>query len=242
MYNTDEQRESIYEGRRDKNLVLLAGELEKDTKSCPSFEGKNGITVYKNTLAVPRTSGTLDHIPVAFPIYNNDDFRKLTEGQYVSVEGFFRGLCDKIDDGNGGLKNKMNIYTLVKQFSTKYNLSLEVLDGYDTNNYVLLDGDICSDVIKRHTTSGTLIADFLLRNIRKDHTSDKIKYNVAPCIAWRELAHYFPTERYTYGEVTGRFQSRDYINGKGEEGRALEISIHHFNERPNPTSLVLKRK
>lgn len=229
-----------YKNRNDKNNLFLVGQLEYDTKYCPSDERKNGIRVYKNVLGLTRFSGVVDHIPVKLPIYEDVDLNELTEGTLISIEGNLCAISRKVLDENDNLKNKMEIFALAKRLYINENMSYELF-GDHVDNRVIVEGDICSDVVKRKTPSGIFLADYQFRNVSRNANGVLFR-NYIPCVSWGKEAWALPTERHSFGTVEGRIQSRDYVNSKGEQHTALELSASHFKSAPNPYTLSLKRK
>lgn len=187
------------------NIISLRGELE----DYPCFSHENhGKQFYRFTLAVPRLSGTVDHLPIIAEdrLLNSLD---LSGGSMLAVTGQIRSHNVRVD----GIRR-----LLIFVFA----LTVNVEDG-DPVNDVMLEGPLCREPTYRRTPLGREICDVMLAVPRSFHRADYL-----PCILWGRTAQEIATcHTREQIRICGRLQSRAYtkLTDTGPEERvAYEIS------------------
>jgi single-stranded DNA-binding protein len=194
----------------ENNKVTLVGEVATDFSFNHEVFGEG---FYLFELAVRRTSGYVDYIPVMVS-ERLLDISKDIRGSFVCVNGQFRSF-NKHEE------------TRSKLVLTVFAREIEVLENkdYEEVNNVFLDGFVCRQPIHRKTPFGREITDLLLAVNRGYGKSDYI-----PCVLWGRNAKYGATfEVGTEVQVVGRLQSRTYTKviseTESEERVAYEISV-----------------
>lgn len=184
------------------NQVTLSGCIASKFAFSHEVFGEKFFTAQ---LAVERSSGTVDLLPVLFSeriINTNENYINMC----IRITGQFRSH-NQPDE----IKNRLVLYVFAQEY--------EWIDEGSTNS-VALEGYICKPPIYRKTPLGREIADVMLAVNRPYGKSDYI-----PCICWGRNARY--VESLVVGDYvrfTGRIQSREYF--KNEEKRtAYEVSV-----------------
>ena len=105
-----------------------------------------------------------------------------------------------------------------------------VVNDYDEENEIEIDGFVCKDPVYRKTPLGREIADVLIAVNRSYGKSDYI-----PCICWGRNAVYasgLPVGAHL--KLMGRIQSRNYTkrypDGTEETRTAYEVSVSKIEE------------
>lgn len=185
------------------NEATIAGEIASGYRYSHEVHGEK---FYMVDVAVERSSGTLDIIPVMV----SERMEWLDCGS-VKVAGEVRTYNDHADG---------EVHTRVFVFAQEMTRS----DEFEINR-VTLDGYICKEPIYRQTPLGREITDLLIAVNRPYGKSDYI-----PCICWGRNARFasgLPVG--THVKVDGRFQSREYqkkiIEDEYETRTAYEVSL-----------------
>lgn len=165
---------------------------------------------YKGLLAVERTSGNVDLLPVVVPERTAVGLPDLTN-KLVYIEG-------QISTYNKSSGGKFHLH--VELFAHH----IDLLDVGECTNEVILRGIVCKAPTFRVTPNGREICDVMIVVNRPTGRSSYI-----PCIAWGSDAR--TVSEIPVGEMIelhGRFQSRDYekrmADGTVELRTAYEIS------------------
>lgn len=199
----------------ENNQVTITGVVSSEYVYSHTVYGED---FYKMDVAIARTSGTVDVLPVIVSERLFDVAEDLS-GSLVKVTGEYRSYNQPT-----GEKTKLMLYVFAQEF--------EFIDEDDTseNNRVYLDGYICKSPTYRKTPLGREITDILVAVNRLYGKSDYI-----PCIAWGRSARW--TERLEVGtrvQLYGRIESRGYIKIISEEECeqrvAYEVSISCIKE------------
>lgn len=162
---------------------------------------------YQFILAVKRTSGTVDHLPVIVSERLIDVTQDII-GQSVFITGEFRSF-NLHENG----KTSLLLYV--------FPLKIDIIKKPNNVNDVIIMGVICKTPIYRETPQGRLITDVMLAVNRETGKSDYI-----PAIAWGRNAYFISTLKVGgVIRVTGRIQSRNY-NKNGLIKTAYELSIN----------------
>ena len=197
-----------------RNQISLLGIVEKQ----PQFYFKqNNANYYRILLAVERTSGTKDIIPVI-----------ISEKQAAGIEiGDCLNIYGKIVShtvSKNSSRNKLVINVKAKDISTAEK------PYPDSNNWVELDGFICKTPTVRKTSTGINICDFMLAvNIGK-------KSDYIPVISWYRNAEYMSEIPIgTFVSIEGRLQSREYKTMRGRDTgpyyhTVYEVSVFRINK------------
>ena len=188
-----------------ENTVILRGEL----LALPQFSHENHHKrFYRFTLAVPRLSGTVDHLPVVAEEQVLEQM-DLSGGQMLRVEGQIR---------SHNLRENGVRKLLIFVFAS----SIVVEDGPPVND-VVLSGPLCRLPNLRRTPLGREICDVMLAVPRAFHRADYL-----PCILWGRTATEVATCQTSQRiRIIGRLQSRIYtkLTEEGPQQRtAYEIS------------------
>lgn len=187
------------------NQIALRGSLV----SLPEFSHENhGKRFFRFFLDVPRSSGTVDRLPV---VAGEDVLNTLdpTGGEMITVNGQIR---------SHNIRTEGTRHLLIFVFAS----SILAEDG-DPINSCTLEGHLCKDPTYRRTPLGREICDMMLAVPRAFRRADYL-----PCILWgrtaRDVAACHVRDQVT---VCGRLQSRLYTkqteNGP-EERTAYEVS------------------
>ena len=190
------------------NNVTIAGEVVSDFKFSHQIYSEK---FYEVNVSVPRTSGTVDTIPVVVSERLIDVSQSLIEKQ-IHVVGNFRSY-------NKHQENRTKL--ILNVFARE----CEVTDAVSDCNCIEMEGYICKEVRYRKTPLGREISDLLLAVNRPYVKSDYI-----PCVVWGRNASYI--SNFAVGtkiKVVGRIQSREYVkqlkNGDSETRVAYEVSV-----------------
>lgn len=196
------------------NLVKLTGMIISEPEFSHEVYGEQFFNLF---LEVKRISGVADIVPLTISerLFNRED--KCT-GTAVRVSGQFRSF-NKHEEN----KNRLVLSVFVREIE-------RVVNDYDEENEIEIDGFVCKDPVYRKTPLGREIADILFAVNRSYGKSDYI-----PCIVWGRNAVYasgLPVG--THLKITGRIQSRKYIkrylDGAEEERTAYEVSVSKIEE------------
>ncbi len=168
----------------------------------------NGCKYYTFTLAVSRTSGIFDFLPIMLQEKYLHPF--LIPNTRIAIEGYIRAF-NIMENGESHLHLCVRTKSISKTSEPDCNL-------------VILSGAVCKDAVFRTTPLGKEILDFMLCISHKNS-----RCNYIPCIAWSGLARHLASIKPGYSLFcTGRLQSRDYIkrNSDGSERtrRVYEVS------------------
>lgn len=189
----------------EQNHVELIGCLA----SAPQYSHSNhGRHFYSFYLEVSRLSGAVDRLPILAP-FELLDAVEAEEGGGLHITGQLRSFNNRQGSGR-----KLVISLLAEE--------IRVCDD-PHDNRVQLHGVVCKEPVYRRTPLGREICDLMLAVNRPYHRADYL-----PCILWGRCAQ--EGADFCVGtsvELTGRFQSRQYIkmtDGTPEERTAYEIS------------------
>lgn len=194
----------------ENNKVTLVGEVVTDFSFNHEVFGEG---FYLFELAVRRTSGYVDYIPVMVS-ERLLDIRNDIRGSFVCVKGQFRSF-NKHEE----TRSKLVLTVFAREIEPLEN------NDYEEVNHVIIDGYVCKEPVYRKTPFGREITDLLLAVNRGYGKSDYI-----PCVLWGRNAKYGATfEVGTEVKVDGRLQSRNYTKviseTESEERVAYEISV-----------------
>lgn len=191
------------------NKVKLTGTVVSEPEFSYEVYGEQFFNLF---LEVKRISGVADIVPLTISerLFNLED--KCT-GTVVRVSGQFRSF-NKHEEN----KNRLVLSVFVREIE-------RVVNDYDEENEIEIDGFVCKDPVYRKTPLGREIADILFAVNRSYGKSDYI-----PCIVWGRNAVYtsgLPVG--THLKLTGRIQSRGYVkmyeDGTEEQRTAYEVSV-----------------
>lgn len=187
------------------NQITLRGTLA----ALPEFSHENhGKRFFRFYLDVPRSSGTVDRLPVvaAEEILNALD---PTGGEMITVSGQVR---------SHNIRTEGTRHLLIFVFAA----SIQAEDGEPINNCIL-EGYLCKDPTYRRTPLGREICDMMLAVPRAFHRADYL-----PCILWGRTAQEGSLCRTRdIVRICGRLQSRGYtkLTADGPQERtAYEVS------------------
>lgn len=195
------------------NKVKLTGTVVSEPEFSYEVYGEQFFNLF---LEVKRISGVADIVPLTISerLFNLED--KFT-GTVVRVSGQFRSF-NKHEEN----KNRLVLSVFVREIE-------RVVNDYDEENEIEIDGFVCKDPVYRKTPLGREIADILFAVNRSYGKSDYI-----PCIVWGRNAVYtsgLPVG--THLKLTGRIQSRGYVkmyeDGTEEQRIAYEVSVSKIN-------------
>lgn len=184
------------------NEVTLIGRFNSDFSFDHSLFGEK---YYRIILAVTRTSGTVDKIPVMV------SERLILSMDYdwgsVCIKGQFRSFVSHDLD-----KNRLLVYVFA--------LHIEQVDSCDLND-IFLEGIINREPTYRITPLGREISDIILEVPREYGKTDFI-----PCVCWGRTAKFVSGLSTGQGvRIAGRIQSREYQ--KNDETKiAYEVSVN----------------
>ena len=188
------------------NRIQLRGSLAE----LPRFSHENhDKRFYRFPLEVERLSGNVDVLPVIVPepVLCAMD---LSGGTMLEVSGQIRTFNSRPETGR-------------RLVISVYAETLAACEGEPANEVALI-GTICKEPIYRQTPLGREICDVMLAVNRPYHRADYI-----PCIFWGKTANQVSLCAVgTMVELTGRFQSRDYVKVLGETSErrtAYEVSV-----------------
>ena len=187
-----------------RNQISLLGIVEKQ----PQFYFKqNNANYYRILLAVERTSGTKDIIPIILSEKQADGIKI---GDCLNIYGKIVSHIVSKKNGN----NQLMINVRAKDVNIAEKLYP------DSNNWVELDGFICKTPTVRKTPTGINICDFMLAtNIGK-------KSDYIPIISWHGNAEYMSEIPIgTFVSIEGRLQSRKY-----KKRTVYEVSVFRINK------------
>ena len=195
----------------DENRAVLTGTVLTE----PEFSHKTyGESFYIFTLGITRKSGYEDCVPLMISEKLMCG-RQFAAGAMIAVEGQIRTYNRQYDG-----RNHLMIVVFVKSWDA-------APDNVPMENYVILDGFVCKETIRRTSPLGREICDIMLAVNRMYNKSDYI-----PCIAWGRNAVY--AGELEVGDkihIEGRIQSRKYRkydeNGMAQEKTAYEVSVVH---------------
>lgn len=198
------------------NKAMLKGIINEPLKYSHKV---NGESFYETKVAVTRTSGTVDTVPVLL----SERLAKVTddlEGMHVRVAGEFRSHNTKVGD---------HMHLVLALLAQELDFAEAV---YEDVNEVELIGYVCKQPVYRKTPLGREIGDILIAVNRPYGKSDYI-----PCVAWGRNAKY--ARMMEVGEhlrIKGRMQSRKYdkklSDGTIEKRTAYEVSVERMDVLP----------
>lgn len=189
-----------------KNTHYNSAKITGRMVSALSFSHANEKTkYYKGLLAVERTSGNVDVLPVVVPDQSAAGLPDL-ENKLVRIEG-------QISTYNKNTDGKFHLH--VELFAHH----IDILEAGECSNEIILRGVVCKAPTFRVTPRGREICDTMLAVNRPTGRSSYI-----PCITWGADAR--TVREVPVGatlELHGRFQSRDYE--KRLEDGTVELRI-----------------
>lgn len=191
------------------NVAKIEGTIETFFEYDHSWKGQR---FYNFTLAVRRTSGTIDYIPCSISERIIGEIRDW-KGRRVKVIGRFNSYGKYVNGRN------------IKRYDVDV-LSLELIaEEEDDDNIVVLLGNLKSEPKLRITKKGRKITDLWI-SVKKDNG----KMNSFPVIVWGDATRILKSATLgTPMKIIGRLQSRKRVirNDKGnieEEITYYEIS------------------
>lgn len=196
------------------NKVKLTGMIVSEPEFSHEVYGEQFFNLF---LEVKRISGVADIVPLTISerLFNLED---KCAGTSVRVFGQFRSYNEH--EGN---KNRLVLSVFVREIE-------RVVNDYDEENEIEIDGFVCKNPVYRKTPLGREIADVLIAVNRSYGKSDYI-----PCICWGRNAVYasgLPVGAHL--KLTGRIQSRNYTkrypDGTEENRTAYEVSVSKIEE------------
>lgn len=197
------------------NKVKLTGTVVSEPEFSHEVYGEQFFNLF---LEVKRISGVADIVPLTISerLFNLED---KCPGTVVRVSGQFRSF-NKHEEN----KNRLVLSVFVREIE-------RVVNDYDEENEIEIDGFVCKDPVYRKTPLGREIADILFAVNRSYGKSDYI-----PCIVWgRNAVHTSGLPVGTHLKITGRIQSRKYIkrypDGTEENRTAYEVSVSKIEEK-----------
>lgn len=199
------------------NHVELIGRLHGDLHSY-SIEA-TGEMFFNGTIAVLRTSGVFDYLPINIPAWLVDGNAE----KAFALHGRCLRLIGEIRTHNKLTEGKSRHYTVM------YVKEIKEENQATNDNNVELEGVICRPPVYRETPFGREICDFMIAINRSCNRSAYI-----PCIAWGMTARKVSAlEVGTMVTMHGRFQSREYTkqlqNGQQETRTTHEVSCKYVN-------------
>lgn len=197
--------------KEESNSTVISGRVLEELKFSHSTFGEN---FYSTKLAVKRSSGIFDTIPVIISErVTNINFVKMDS--FVQITGEFRS--------HNTQEHRLDLFVFAKK--------IKLLDTETYENQIVLLGYFCRQPEYRKTPLGREIADVILAVNRSNYN----KSDYIPLIFWGRTAEY--VSNFNVGEkikIHGRIQSRDYSknkeDGSVEERVAYEVSSSIFNE------------
>lgn len=203
------------------NRVELIGRLHGELTMITS---KKGNTYFEGTLAVQRTSGTFDYLPISIPSElvggtpgkTMCSMVKVTElyGRHLRLVGVIRSY---IKDVHGKSRHFTSLY--VKEIADA--------DQEGDGNHVELEGVICRTPSYRETPFGREVCDFMVVV-----TNSSCRASYIPAICWSKTAR--KVDAMEVGQrvtLSGRYQSREYQkkleNDLYETRTTHEVSCKH---------------
>lgn len=201
------------------NQVTIEGCIKEEFSFSHMHMGEK---YYRTKIAVARTSGAEDTIPVIVS-ENVVDIKKDYAGQRAKVIGQYRSH----DDFSSG-KMRLLLYVFAKTFSI-------CGEGEDINN-ILLEGFVCKAPLYRKTPFGRNITDLFLAVDREEET------DYIPCICWeKEALNASFLSVGTKVSIKGRVQSRAYhkkmSDGSVVEKVAYEVSTFRLQHIKDAVSV-----
>ncbi len=190
------------------NSIILGGAIVEEPTFSHNYMGEN---FYQFKLATLRNSEAVDILPCLIP---ETYLKKLSDRVLINGEIRSRNV-----EENG--KNRTLIYVFV----------VDVYEYEKDENYVQLQGNICTSPKYRETPLGRKISDVIVASNRQvGYKSDYI-----PCIVWgRNAVRVSEMEVGTEVNFFGRLQSREYLkryeDGTEEIKTAYEFSVHQIKE------------
>ena len=191
------------------NKVKLTGTVVSEPEVSYEVYGEQFFNLF---LEVKRISDIADIVPLTISerLFNLED---KCSGTVVRVSGQFRSF-NKHEEN----KNRLVLSVFVREIE-------RVVNDYDEENEIELDGYVCKEPIYRKTPLGREIADLLIAVNRSYGKSDYI-----PCICWGRNARFASGfEVGGHVKVWGRIQSREYIKKisetETEKRIAYEVSV-----------------
>lgn len=196
------------------NSVKITGKVFKEPEFCYESHGEK---FYDFSVAVERTSGTIDYVPIM--VSNRAaSIESLVSGTLVKVSGDFRSRSIRRDE-----KSHLSLFVFVKELSV-----LEEIDG-DDQNEVEIVGYVCKISEIREVSNKRSLVDFIVAVNRKFNKSSYI-----PMVAWSRNAKYVKSLGIGAKiSIKGRIQSRDYhkrVGDNTEQRTAYEVSISEIRE------------
>lgn len=205
------------------NHVELIGRLHGGLNM---ITNKHGDTIFDGTLAVQRTSGTFDYLPISIPAKLVGGEPGKTMCSMVTVTELYNRrlrMVGELRSYNKEVQGKSRHYTtlLVREIKEENRPA--------DDNQACLQGVICRQPVYRETPFGREICDFMVVIPRSSGRSSYI-----PCICWSGKARKVSAlEVGTLVALKGRFQSREYQkaldNGDVETRMAHEVSCKHVD-------------
>lgn len=183
-----------------RNQVRVVGTISSEVVI--DHVSKHG-EMYGFMIRIPRTSGTIDELPV---VITKGMFEKLGKdleiGKECTIKGEYRS-CN--------LNYHLKLYIFAKE--------IYIEDDHMINNEAILEGYISNVKPPRVTPKGKKIIDIMLA-VNRGYKSSYI-----PCIIWNY--HMYDEEIFKVGNkvfVIGRIQSREYIKRYEDSTEELKIA------------------
>ena len=193
------------------NVVMIEGTIYTFFEYDHSWKGQR---FYNFTLAVRRTSGTIDYMPCSISEMKIEKIRDW-KGRRVKVIGRFNSYGNHVNGRN------------MKSYEVDV-LSLEpIAEEEDDDNMVVLLGNLISEPKLRITKKGRKIADLWI-SVKNDNG----KMNSFPVIVWGDT-----TRRLKYAtpgtpmKIVGRLQSRKRVIRNDEENIEEEITYYEISAK-----------
>lgn len=166
----------------------------------------NNIDFYKANLIVAREDGKEDLINLKFKHFSNP----YKENETIELIGNVRTYNHKIED-----RNKVDLFVF-----TYFDKPEEELQS---NNEVIIDGQICKKNNLKRTTSGKDVLDFILANHLDNN--NQILNTYLPCVVWGKLAKYVDSQLNVGSkiQIKGILQSREYKKKTSENDYELRL-------------------
>lgn len=176
------------------------------------------IEIYRGLVKTKRKSGTEDMLPIHITKEQLDFMKRVPEiGDFVEIKGSFNSRNVYDDAAN----KHLILYVQVRNINIIYDVE------QNSENRIILAGQLVSRGIVRNTLSGRIVVDFQIVTFRRTN-----RRSCVPCIAWGK--HTNQVEDFDDNmqiELVGRLQSRNYT--KIEAGREIiktvyEVSVTEF--------------
>lgn len=206
-----------------RNHAELIGRLHGELNM---ITNKHGDTIFDGTLAVQRTSGTVDYLPISIPAKLVGGKPGKTMCSMVTVTELYNRRLRVLGDLRSYNKD---VQGKARHYTTLFVREIQEEDQATDDNNVNLQGVICRPPVFRETPFGREICDFM---VVVNLGGTRGAY--IPCICWGLTARKISAlEVGTMVALRGRFQSREYSkrldNGDYEMRTTHEVSCKHVD-------------